>query len=31
VEIAVYAGGETEVSLVLHRSISDIRELWPAA
>ncbi len=31
VEIAVYAGGETEVSLVLYRSIDDIRELWPAA
>jgi len=31
VEIAVYAGGETEVSLVLNRSIDDIRELWPAA
>ena len=31
VEVAVYGGGETEVSLVLNRSIDDIRELWPAA
>lgn len=31
VEVAVYGGGETEVSLVLNRSIDDIQELWPAA
>ena len=31
VEIEVYAGGETEVSLTLYRPIDDIKELWPAA
>ena len=31
VEIAVYASGETEVSLNLYRKIEDIAELWPAA
>ena len=30
VEIEVYEGGETEVSLTLYRPIEDIKELWPA-
>ena len=30
IEIEVYDGGETEVSLTLYRPIDDIKELWPA-
>jgi len=31
VEIEVYGGGETEVSLTIFRPVTDIKELWPAA
>ncbi len=31
IEIEVYDGGETEVSLTLYRPIEDIKELWPAS
>lgn len=30
-EAEVYEGGETELSLSLHRPLSDIRELWPGS
>ena len=30
VEIEVYQGGETDVSLTLYRDLTDIRDLWPA-
>ena len=30
IEIEVYAGGDTEVSLTLYRPIDDIKDLWPA-
>ncbi len=30
VEIEVYQGGETDVSLTLYRDLSDITDLWPA-
>ena len=30
IEIEVYQGGETEVSLILKRPVTDIVELWPA-
>ena len=29
VEVEVYEGGETEVSLILYRPVTDIREYWP--
>ncbi len=31
IEIEVYEGGETEVSLTLYRPLDDIKELWPAS
>ena len=31
IEIEVFEGGETEVSLTLYRPIDDIKELWPAS
>ncbi|WP_133408022.1 hypothetical protein [Parashewanella tropica] len=31
IDIEVYDGGETDVSLILYRPISDIRQYWPAA
>ena len=31
VEIEVYGGGDTEVSLTLYRPVTDIKALWPAA
>jgi hypothetical protein len=30
VEIEVYEGGETEVSLTVYRDVTDINDLWPA-
>ena len=30
VEIEVYPGGETDVSLTLYRDVDDIKDLWPA-
>ena len=29
VEVEVYEGGDTEVSLILYRPVTDIREYWP--
>ncbi len=31
VDIEVYDGGETEISLVMYRPVTDIREYWPAS
>ena len=30
VEIEVYQGGETDISLTLYRDLTDIKDLWPA-